>query len=135
MTGAGLEVDPDLIRDGEYDEEVSAKVTHELLDLDQPPTAIFAANDNSAIAIMEVAASRDVRVPDQLSVVGFDNTPESALAQPALSTINQPIQEMGQRAVALLVQLLAGRAAGRHAHHARDPPGRPAVQHTSGRGR
>ena len=108
MAGAGLPVDPDLVRDGEYDEEVSAKVTHELLDLDHPPTAIFAANDNSAIAIMEVAASRDVRVPDQLSVVGFDNTPESALAQPALTTINQPIQEMGQQAVALLVQLLAG---------------------------
>ena len=108
LTRAGLDVDPALIRDGEYDEAPSAAAAHALLDLDDPPTAIFGASDLSAIAILAAAVSRGYRVPEDLSVIGFDNVPESALASPPLTTIHQPIQEMGFIAVQTLVKLLAG---------------------------
>lgn len=107
---AGLEVDPDLVRVGSYEVDEAHAAAAELLSLPDPPTALFAANDLSAIAVMEQAATRGLRVPEDLSVVGFDNVPESAMTQPALTTVHQPIQEMGERAVQILVGLLAGRA-------------------------
>jgi LacI family transcriptional regulator len=107
---AGLEVDPDLVRTGSYDVDESRAAAAELLSLPHPPTALFAANDVSAIAVMAEAASRGLRVPEDLSVVGFDDVPESAMTRPGLTTVHQPIQEMGERAVHVLVGLLAGRA-------------------------
>ncbi len=105
---AGIDVDPALLRDGDYEEGPSARAGDQLLGLPDPPTAILAANDVSALAVMTVAQQRGLRVPDDLSVVGFDNIPEGALAEPPLTTVHQPLQEMGERAVELLVQLLAG---------------------------
>jgi LacI family transcriptional regulator len=107
---AGLEVDRDLLRIGSYDAAESRAAAAELLSLPEPPTALFAANDLSAIAVMEEAEARGLRVPEDLSVVGFDNVPESAMTKPGLTTVHQPIQEMGERAVRILVGLLAGRA-------------------------
>ena len=72
------------------------------------PTAVFAANDLSAIGTIEVARSLGLRVPDDLSVIGFDNVPESALTSPPLTTINQPLQRMGAEALRLLVDLIDG---------------------------
>ena len=68
-----------------------------------------------------------MRVPDDLSVVGFDNIPESALAEPPLTTIEQPIQEMGHHAIEMLLQLIARRRAGRAARHAAHRARRAAV--------
>ena len=79
-----------------------------LLTLPEPPTAVFAANDLSALATLEAAAELGVQVPDQLSVVGFDNIPESALAHPSLTTVQQPMRQMGREALAMLVSLIAG---------------------------
>ena len=112
MERAGLPVDPDHVRTGSYDTDQSHAAAAELLSLPDPPTALFAANDLSAIAVMEEAATRGLRVPENLSVVGFDDVPESAMVKPGLTTVHQPIQEMGERAVQLLLGLLAGRAPG-----------------------
>ena len=57
----------------------------------------------SAIAVIEVAAELGLRVPEDLSVVGFDNIPESALCSPPLTTVNQPIRQMGERSIELLL--------------------------------
>jgi LacI family transcriptional regulator len=57
---------------------------------------------------MQAAAELGLRVPDDLSVVGFDNIPESALATPSLTTINQPIRQMGEHSIHLLLQLIRG---------------------------
>ena len=70
------------------------------------PTAVFAANDLSAIATVEVARELGLRVPQDLSVVGFDNIPESALCTPPLTTVDQPIREMGHRAIEMLIDLI-----------------------------
>jgi LacI family transcriptional regulator len=109
MAAAGVPVDDDLVRTGGYRPETAAAPAHELLRLEQPPTAIFAANDLSAIRTMEIAQELGLRVPEDLSVIGFDNVPESALANPPLTTINQPLQDIGARALHMLVELVEGR--------------------------
>ncbi|NUP38367.1 MAG: LacI family DNA-binding transcriptional regulator [Streptomyces sp.] len=108
LADAGLPFDPDLVRAAGYEEAESAQSARQLLTLPDRPTAIFAANDLSAISTMDVAASLGLRVPDDLSVIGFDNVPESVMVRPALTTIEQPLQLMGERAVGMLLELLAG---------------------------
>ncbi|KGM11196.1 LacI family DNA-binding transcriptional regulator [Cellulomonas carbonis] len=108
LSRAGIEVDPALVRVGGYRRETAEAPAHELLDVPDRPTAVFAANDLSAIATIDVARSRGMRVPDDLSVIGFDNVPESALTSPPLTTISQPMQRMGSEAIRLLVGLMSG---------------------------
>jgi LacI family transcriptional regulator len=108
MAAAGVPVDEALIQVGAYDPEVSAKPARELLSSPDRPTAVFAANDLSAIATIEVARELGLRVPEDLSIVGFDNIPESVLCTPPLTTVEQPIRTMGQRAIEILVQLIRG---------------------------
>jgi LacI family transcriptional regulator len=80
-----------------------------LLDLPDPPTAIFAFNDSMAIGVLQEAAARGLRVPGELSVVGFDDTVEAAVAVPGLTTVRQPLAEMGRTAVSLLLRQLENR--------------------------
>lgn len=108
LAAAGIAFDPDLVRVAGYDEDRSKEAARELLTLPRRPTAVFAANDVSAIATMEAAVSLGLRVPQDVSVIGFDNVPESRMTEPALTTIDQPIQLMGQRAVEMLVEILGG---------------------------
>jgi LacI family transcriptional regulator len=108
LTDAGITVDPALMRIGGFREESADQPARELLMMAHRPTAIFAANDLSAIRTMAVARSLGLSVPDDLSVVGFDNVPESALTTPPLTTINQPIQQMGFEAMKLLIALIDG---------------------------
>ncbi len=105
---AGVPVDESLLALGAFDPEQAREAARTLLRLPRPPTAIFAANDISALATLDVAAELGVDVPDQLSVVGFDNIPESALAHPPLTTVQQPMRQLGHDAIAMLVALIAG---------------------------
>jgi len=106
MAGAGLTVDADVVRVGGYELETAEEPARQMLGLARPPTAVFAANDVTAIQVMRVAASLGMTVPDDLSVIGFDNIPESALTEPGLTTIEQPIQSMGVEAVRMLIGLI-----------------------------
>jgi len=108
LRAAGAAVDESLIRCGDYDPEVSLEQARLLLTAPDPPTAVFAANDMSAIATIEVATELGRRVPADLSVVGFDNIPESALCAPPLTTVEQPIRKMGERSIELLLSLIRG---------------------------
>lgn len=103
---AGIRFDPDLVRVGGYDAEAARQPARELLELPEPPTAIFAANDVSAIQTIAVAAEFGLSVPSDLSVIGFDNIPESALATPSLTTIDQSIQDMGYEAALMLMRII-----------------------------
>ncbi len=107
---AGVAVDEALLQPGAYEPEQAREAARTLLTLPEPPTAVFAANDLSALATLEVAAELGIDVPGQLSVVGFDNIPESAMAHPPLTTVQQPIRQMGHDAIAMLVTLIAGEA-------------------------
>ncbi|WP_328583611.1 LacI family DNA-binding transcriptional regulator [Streptomyces sp. NBC_00370] len=109
LEAAGIAFDPELVRAAGYEESESTEAARQLLELPERPTAIFAANDLSAISTMEVALTLGMTVPDDLSVIGFDNVPESTMVRPGLTTIEQPLQLMGQRAVEMLLEVLAGR--------------------------
>jgi LacI family transcriptional regulator len=113
LEAAGVPADESLIRVGAYDPEVSAASAHDLLTGPDRPTAVFAANDISAIATVGAARELGLSVPDDLSVVGFDNVPESALCSPPLTTVDQPIREMGHRAISMLIALINGDEVGR----------------------
>lgn len=108
MADAGVPVDERLVRVGGFRVESAAGTAAELLSLADRPSAIFAGNDLSAISTMTVARDMGLSVPDDLSVIGFDNVPESALVNPPLTTIMQPLQRMGAEALRLLVDLIAG---------------------------
>ncbi len=108
LAAAGIPVDDALVRLGAFEAEPARAAAHELLSLPEPPTAIFATNDLSALAALEAAAELGVDVPGRLSVVGFDNIPESALAHPPLTTVEQPIRRMGHDAIAMLITLIGG---------------------------
>ena len=79
-----------------------------LLDLPQQPTAIFAATDEVAAGVMEAARERAIRVPQDLSVVGFDDTQVARLLSPPLTTVRQPLREMGRLALRTALRLAAG---------------------------
>jgi len=93
---------------GGYDPAIASESARSLLmrPAESRPTAVFAANDATALATIEVARSLGLRVPDDLSVIGFDNVPDAAMCDPGLTTIEQPIREMGRRAAHILVERL-----------------------------
>lgn len=106
LAESGIPFDPALVVHGGYRAADSTAGAHRLLDLADRPTAVFAANDLSAIEMMRVAAERGVHVPQDLSVVGFDDVPEAASHDPQLTTVRQPLHEMGMIAVRVLLAML-----------------------------
>ncbi|SFN92179.1 substrate-binding protein-like domain-containing protein [Geodermatophilus obscurus] len=108
LVAAGLPVDEDLVRSGGFEPEIAREAARDLLSRPSPPTAVFAADDLSALVTVEVAAELGLDVPRQLSVVGFDDIPESAVADPPLTTVQQPIRRMGKEAADMLLALIAG---------------------------
>lgn len=108
LTAAGIPIDPLLIADGGYRAASATTGADALLDLADRPTAVFAANDLSALEMIRVAVARGLRVPEDLSVAGFDDIPEAASATPQLTTVRQPLAEMGAAAVDVLMRMLEG---------------------------
>ena len=103
---AELPVEENLITSGDYTTERGVKCTQELLSLDNPPTAIFASNDQTAMGVYQVAQKMGLRIPEDLSVVGFDNIMESKYMK--LTTVDQFIYEMGLVATQMLIKLING---------------------------
>jgi LacI family transcriptional regulator len=114
LAAAGIPVDENLVRYGAYRSTLGRVEALNLLDLDQPPTAIFAANDLSAFGALKAAEEKGLSVPDDLSVMGFDGIPEAAYSTPPLTTIAQPLHEMGAAAVDVILARLAGQDAPVH---------------------
>jgi LacI family transcriptional regulator len=111
LTRAGVPLDAALEIESNFEIGGGYSVAGRLLDSPSPPTAIFAFNDNLAIGVLQAARARGLRVPDDLSLVGFDDSEEAPLVTPALTSVRQPLAEMGRMAVALLVRLLEQRGA------------------------
>jgi len=109
MADAGLEVDPALVRVAGYRQQSTHAPATQLLTLADRPTALFAANDCSALGAIEVAAHLGLTVPHDLSVIGFDDVPEASTAATPLTTVRQPIRQMGVVAIELLVALIGGK--------------------------
>jgi LacI family transcriptional regulator len=105
---AGLRFDPAFVRHGDFHHEGGFQRGGELLDLDHPPTAIFSGSDQQAFGVYEAARQRGLRVPQDLSVVGFDDLPVARWVSPPLTTVRQPLAEMGRAAAQMLCELIEG---------------------------
>jgi LacI family transcriptional regulator len=104
----GLALDDAYVRKGAYTFESGAEAAAELLALPEPPTAIFAGNDEMAIGVMKAARDRGLDVPGDLSIVGFDDLPMASRVWPNLTTVRLPIRDMGRMAAEKLTANLRG---------------------------
>ncbi|MFI9827488.1 LacI family DNA-binding transcriptional regulator [Streptomyces sp. NPDC051913] len=109
LASAGIRQRPEYVRYAGFDEAEAHHRMLELLDLPEPPTAVFVCSDRMALGVYEALATRGLRVPDDMSVVGFDDLPESRWLAPALTTIRQPLSEMSATALRLLVRMMDGK--------------------------
>ena len=106
---AGIPVHEELIVPGDYTREGGRRGMRSLLNLSHPPSAVFCANDLSALGALEVAQQKGFRVPQDLSIVGFDDIDEAALASPPLTTVRLPPDEVGRITAETLIDRLKGR--------------------------
>jgi LacI family transcriptional regulator len=102
-----IELDETLVTHGAFTYDAGRQAAHELLDRPDRPTAIFAASDEIALGVMEEARRRSIRIPQDLSVVGFDDTFVASHSVPPLTTVAQPLLEMGRVATRSLAQMIA----------------------------
>jgi LacI family transcriptional regulator, galactose operon repressor len=103
---AGIGFDPALVRHGDFQHEGGFVRGSELLSMPDPPSAIFAGSDQQAFGVYEAARQRGLRVPQDLSVVGFDDLPVARWMSPPLTTVRQPLTEMGRAAAQILSDLI-----------------------------
>ncbi|MEU2609986.1 LacI family DNA-binding transcriptional regulator [Micromonospora sp. NPDC007271] len=108
LEAAGIPVDDRLVQSGDFYHASGFAAGSTLLDLDDPPTAIFAASDQMAFGVYEAVRRRGLRVADDVSVVGFDDLPEARWASPPLTTVRQPLVEMGRLAARTVLRLGQG---------------------------
>lgn len=108
LNEAGIPFDPSLIVVGNFERDCARDAAYSLLTREDRPTAVFAANDLSAIVVIEVARELGLDVPRDLSVVGFDDVPEASRYALPLTTVRQPMGHMGAAAADLVVALMNG---------------------------
>jgi LacI family transcriptional regulator len=105
---AGIAVDPALVRHGNFRHQGGYDQAQSLLELPDPPTAVFAGSDEQAFGVMEAARQAGLSVPTDLSVVGFDDLPMARWSSPPLTTVRQPLADMGRMAGRMLHELING---------------------------
>jgi LacI family transcriptional regulator len=113
LRAAGVKPDPRLLAVGSFNEEGGYEAARSLFTRPPYPTAVFAANDLSAVGVLEAVVESGRQVPDDVSVVGFDDLRLAAYTSPPLTTIHQPAREIGARATSLLFDLTRGKKLGR----------------------
>jgi LacI family repressor for deo operon, udp, cdd, tsx, nupC, and nupG len=111
LESAGLAFDPALVWAGDWKLETGSAVGRQILASGRLPTAVFCSNDEMAIGLMRAFASAGLRVPEDISVAGFDDIEYAGMTTPALTTIRQPRREIGRQGALALMELLAGRPA------------------------
>jgi LacI family transcriptional regulator len=107
MAAAGLET-ADLLAEGDFSFASGERAARRLLGLDSPATAIIASNDQMALAALDVARDMELSVPDDLSIISFDDTPIVHFAVPTLTAVDQPIAATASRAVELIIDAQRG---------------------------
>lgn len=110
LDAAGLPLDPRLECAGEFTEIDGYNAARTLLELPDPPTAIFAGNDRQAAGVYRAFHEREISVPDDISVIGFDNLHYTELMNPPLTTVHAPCLELGRTAATMLLRLINGEA-------------------------
>jgi len=110
LRAAGIEPRPEYIAEGNFIFETGLDAGRTLLALPERPTAIFCANDDMAFGALQAAAELGLKVPADVSIAGFDDVPSAAAITPPLTTVRQPLEDIGTRAVGELVAMIDGRA-------------------------
>jgi LacI family transcriptional regulator len=105
---AGIDFDEELVRQGDFNEPSGLAAGRALLALPDPPTAIFAANDGMALGCIGALREKEIKIPQQMSVIGFDDTPLASIVQPGLTTLRHPVAAMAQAAVQELMRRIQG---------------------------
>jgi LacI family xylobiose transport system transcriptional regulator len=105
MTAAGLSIRPDWVRYGNFHIEGGSVHGRELLAPDERPTAIFAGSDLQALGVLDAARGLGLRVPEDFSVVGYDDIPLAKWVSPRLTTVHQPLKQMAQEASRLVIRM------------------------------
>lgn len=105
MNSAGLTIEPDWIRFGDFHTTGGELHGRELLERDDRPTAIFAGSDLQALGVLEAVRALGLRVPEDLSIVGYDDIPMAKWVSPRLTTIRQPLRRMGEEATRLVLRM------------------------------
>lgn len=98
--------DAQLVKEGDFLQPSGHTCGSELLGLPTPPTAIFASSDMMALGVMDAARARGRRIPEDLSLIGFDDIPMAAVAHPGLTTVRQPLEDMGRIATEILLSAI-----------------------------
>ncbi len=106
MTRAGIAINPAYIMDGNFTEEGAYSCTRELIQLPAPPTAIIAANNIMTMGVYKALADMRIKIPYEISLLGFDDFPLAAYLSPPISIINRPTVEMGKIATEMLFERL-----------------------------
>jgi LacI family transcriptional regulator len=106
LAAAGVLPSSELVVEGDFESPSGHAAAEKLLELPEPPTAIFASNDNMAVGALQAARERGLSVPEDLSIVGFDDAELAKVVTPALTTVRQPLAELGRTAVSLLMRML-----------------------------
>ncbi|MEG3614127.1 LacI family DNA-binding transcriptional regulator [Isoptericola haloaureus] len=114
MSSADVPVDPDLVLEQGFTFTAGLEMTRRMMASPDPPTAVFAGSDASALGVLEAARQRGLRIPEDLSVVGFDDTYAAVSTAPPLTTVRQPIIDMGRVALRTLLQQARGEQADSH---------------------
>ncbi len=114
MEAHDVAVDENLIVYARYEPNLAGEAARALLGLPEPPTALFVSNDVMALRVISIAQECGVLVPEQLSVIGFDDIPEATLLPRGLTTVRQPLQAMGFAAMEMLLRILSGTDGAEH---------------------
>jgi DNA-binding LacI/PurR family transcriptional regulator len=111
MTAQGL---APIVVEGDFNETAGRSAAARLMELHDPPTAIFASNDLAAIGVLTYLREAGISVPEDISVVGYDDTVLASIGMVSLTTVHQPRQQYGHQAMELLLERIAGRTEARH---------------------
>ncbi|MBE2223193.1 MAG: LacI family DNA-binding transcriptional regulator [Anaerolineae bacterium] len=109
LTEAGIQPDPQLLAEGDLSQQSGLMAVEKLVGRERPFTAIFAANDQMAVGVRLGLYRRGLRVPEDVSLIGFDDDHNTAYLTPPLTTVRQPAIELGQAAAEALIDLINGR--------------------------
>ena len=110
LAAAGIPLDESLVAPGDFNFEAGLDAGHALLERDAPPTAIFAANDDMAAGVLMAAHRMGLEIPRDVSIVGFDDSEIAEKMWPALTTVRQPLLELGHSATSLLIEAASRKA-------------------------
>jgi DNA-binding LacI/PurR family transcriptional regulator len=103
LRAAGVRPDPELIREGNFKQDSGRELTRQLLDISPPPTALFCTNNLMTVGALQTLREQRVRIPEDLSLVGYDDMEWWTLTQPPLTTVGQPVYDLGREAMRLLL--------------------------------